>query len=232
MSWGNFPTSLDSPSKVQRFLRATSCCCPFAGDTSARGCRAALAAKRGSLRQWGQPPRNRRMTPTRRAHGAGVLCGHWLARPGRTDGRPTDRGAPRPLVKKKRKKSVYSCMCVFVLIMYSILLDKKQIDDIKKISTVRQSRAWTHPREWSRPLPALGRRESLCWETLWCISPPSPSGTGWRAPTSLLPHSDLHRGRGRRCYYELCKSVLPLGFADQTTAQWAGWWMDKFGRGR
>lgn len=94
------------PSKVQRYLRATSCCCPFAGDTSARGCRAALAAGRGSLPQWGRRPHSPRRTPTRRARGAGAPCGRWPVRPGQTDGRPARRGAPRPLVDNRKGVSV------------------------------------------------------------------------------------------------------------------------------
>lgn len=66
---------------------------------------------------------------------------------------------------------------------------------------------WTDPTEWSTLMLAWGRRGSLYWETSWCISPPSPSGKGWRGPTWLLLHSDLHRERGQHCFYELWQSL-------------------------
>lgn len=80
--------------KVRHHLRATSCCCPSEGDTSARGCTAAPAARTGRRPRWGRPPRSRCTTPTRRARGGEEPCGRWPGRPWRTGGTPSDREAP------------------------------------------------------------------------------------------------------------------------------------------
>lgn len=100
--------------KCNTTFRATSCCSPSEGDTSARGCRAALVAGRGSHPRWGQPPRSRCTTPTRRARGGEELCGRWPGGPVRTGGKPPDREAPRPLWRRQwTVTEVSNVMCSF-----------------------------------------------------------------------------------------------------------------------
>lgn len=93
--------------KVQRHqLGVTSCCwCPSEEDTSARGCRAAPAARRGSRPRWARLRRNRCTTPTRRARDGEEPCGRWTAGPGPTGGKPQDREAPGSLRRRRRRKT-------------------------------------------------------------------------------------------------------------------------------